>query len=431
MDHPSGNHRRVGTELDYSGSGSGSFAFAARRGVGGGGASAPFRANPPMDFKPQWDHGLLDLESFALYPDLTTNDAAPDHPRGCLTPASPNARVNAIPGQRAMIASASSGAASTWPSAGQQHPPNIDPNHQHPTTCAQAQANPAFAGQLYNQTTQWYSRTVPQQSLNALLNAALSSGSFYSAPGHTLSLLAPTPVPQQTFANSRPVQPLQGGYEPSTDARFPSQPQPQPVNQWAGLPLSHEFLPTISAPDPGSLPARLFNTTFDDHNGTRLSSVERGPTSPPESYFALSPASGVSRDRRGSTASTELTVPDVPPDPLPPSPLGRRKHAKVPSATKFEFVLEKPEFDIGQNGNRKRVAEEPPAGATSQTLRKVSLAGKNGELQGTMMTLGHRHKKRAAFTEEKKKQTKKVRNHGVCARCKKAKKAVSIREVVV
>lgn len=322
-----------------------------------------------------------------------------------------------------MIASANPDTASKWTSSG-QHNPSVGAGHQRPTIyedLSQGQVNTAF-----DPNTQWYQpffdtagppRTAShQQAVNGPHDPTNSSGAFFSAPIYTPSLLASTLMP--------PVQPLQGGYVTRANSGFPS--QPQLVNQLDGPSLSHESHSTTTPPD------TLFNTTYDDREITHLPSVASRPTSPPaESYYALSPASAFSRDRRGSTAPTELTVPDVPPDPLPPSPLGKTKKVKVPSPTKFKFVVETPELDMGHDGSRKRAAEELPAGATSQTLSNVPLAGKNGEPQGAMITFGHRQKKRAAFTEEKKKQTKVVRKKGVCPRCKKAKKAVSISEVMV
>ncbi|KAK4210478.1 hypothetical protein QBC37DRAFT_30916 [Rhypophila decipiens] len=414
--------------------------------VDGGGLLGTPRTGPQMSSLDY--HNPFLLESFpgqrpshpspgSLHTTLERAHPRPNH-------ASPNFAAAVSNGGEAMIPPAHSQTTSTWASFGDQSPNGshgtlADPNHWDPTIYRDP-VNPATAGHFFHPGPQWSHHIInagvprasqsPSPSVDGLVEAPVTSAPLTSTPIYP-SLFAPTPVPSQpAFVHNSPhlEQPIQGGYSqaPSNSVfLFHSSPS---VN-WpvSGPPYSQVLPPAVSAPDAGSLQAPVFNPTFDDRSPSRLSSIDASAISPPpQSHYPLSPASALGRDRRASTVSTDITVPDGLPERGTPSPLGHRKLSKAQPAAAFEFVLVKPEEEAGQNGSRKRPAEDLPPGAASQTLREVLLQGSNGEVQGAMTTFGRREKKRATFSAEKKKRVKLVRQAGVCDRCKKAKKGCDL-----
>ncbi|KAK3318158.1 hypothetical protein B0H66DRAFT_477050 [Apodospora peruviana] len=250
----------------------------------------------------------------------------------------------------------------------------------------------------------------------------MSSGLYPAAANTAATLINTTAAPH--FLNFHPVQPIGGRYDIPSDPFF----SVQTNQQWSvpGPSVSRDLY-SFSPPRDRDLNSPLSPvpvTIFHEPEAARLSSVDSGHISAAESHYAPSPASAPSRGRRASTVSTDITVPDHA-SPLPPTPVPQKKKPKA-SAKSFEFVHVKPSLQAGENGSKKRPAEDEPAGP-AQTLSQVSMEGEDGEVQGTMTTFGNRPKKRAPFTPEKKAQTKKVRDSGgVCTRCKKAKKRCNL-----
>lgn len=428
MDYPGGRQIHTGP----------SFASARCR-VDGGGPAVSSGTRPQMN---SWDQQVFLLGSVwqsSLSP--ATSHSAPDRAQRPKH-ASPN--PTAVSGERGAVVPFSDGdPGSAWVSPGQQSPnggqvtPGV-PVHRVPTTY-QGLVNPALAGQFFNPSPQWpqhfyntgFSRDVQSHHppVDGVVPSPITSGPLTSAPTSG-TLLAPAPVPTQRSFVDNNSPPNQGGYyQPPSSSVFLI--QTPTMNPWpvSGPTHSQALLPTISAPDAGSLSAHVFDTTFDDRRGSqpsRPSSIDANAVSPPsESHYPLSPVSALSRDRRGSTASTEITVPDGLPEPMPLPSLGKRRHSKAPAVRPLEIVMFNPENEAGQAGSRKRPADDYSYGAASETLQERKFKGRNGELQGSITVFGRREKKRAAFSDEKKKRVKLVRQAGVCDRCRKAKKGVS------
>ncbi|KAM7182950.1 hypothetical protein V8F20_012786 [Naviculisporaceae sp. PSN 640] len=429
MDYPSGRQIHPGASLT-----------SARCRVDGGGPAGPSRTSLQMNSWNEQAYLLGAAWQSSLAP--ASSQSAPDRAHQRTNDAPPDLTAVSGEGCPTMTFSNPHGS-SAWASSGQQSP-NGDqgtlgvPVPRVPTTY-QGQVNPATAGQFFHPSPQW-SQTFSNaglsqdaqshhQPVDGAVPSPITSGPLTSAPTYG-TLLAPARVPIQPPFFDDNSQPHQEGYYqvPSNSVFLIQSP---PLNQWpvSGPSLSQALLPTVSAPDAGPLSGLVFNTTFDDRGSSqpsRLSSVDANALPPtPESHYPHSPASALSR-RRGSTASTEITVPDGLPEPVLPTPVGQRRKSKAPAAPPLEFVMFKPENEVGPSGSRKRQAEDYPPGAAAETLREVKLEGRNGELQGAMTIFGRREKKRATFSDEKKKRVKIVRKAGVCDRCKKAKKGCDL-----
>jgi hypothetical protein len=166
---------------------------------------------------------------------------------------------------------------------------------------------------------------------------------------------------------------------------------------------------------------------------------DAGSNSPPNKYntpswpgtsYPLSPLSHTSEDvsacdhgRRASTASTGAAALSVTTPHSSPPRVRRPKRQPTSPTAPLAIVEYKPNSGTDKSSKKRPAFEEiKPQGMASQTRRKDLVH--DGEVKGAMITFGNQVKRRAVFTEEKRRQTAQARREGVCPRCKESKRGV-------
>lgn len=257
----------------------------------------------------------------------------------------------------------------------------------------------------------------------------------FTLPNSRPSVACPPPPPtisaflRSSLASGLPHEALS---DPSLHSPA-SRPLPIPISACSEqTPLSFaEYSPlALRSPD--------FNTAFDpfsalsDDGSLGLPSIDCSTPSFSEAQYPISPPAEANEDTLSNDndqgpfqvfADTALSGAVALDSPSQGSGLSK---GVTENAQSLSIVQYKPGGGKGAKQSRKRSALEDlsPQGIVSQTLRRVSLEGKNGEVQGTMITFGKRIKTRAVFTKEKREQTAQARREGVCGRCRRSKRQV-------
>jgi len=114
---------------------------------------------------------------------------------------------------------------------------------------------------------------------------------------------------------------------------------------------------------------------------------------------------------------------------VPASQQRKSKPKPPPPPPSLEIIQFKPDAGSDEDRSKKRRARdsEGSAGLTPRTLKKVTYKDENGEMRGTMMTLGNPEHYRSRFTPQKRLETKLARREGVCSRCQGSKRKVGLK----
>ncbi|KAK3390097.1 hypothetical protein B0H63DRAFT_391292 [Podospora didyma] len=173
---------------------------------------------------------------------------------------------------------------------------------------------------------------------------------------------------------------------------------------------------------PGLLAAPFNQLVSTEYSGSAPTNgilfAESGCKPPP------SPAGG--RGERASTVPTDSANPNHT-DPSPSSLIKRRKPSQAQSES-IEFIQYRPGAGAGDKLSKKRPAsdEETSRRSVSKTLVQKHLLDRNGDIQGSLITMGRRSTMRKPFTEQKRLETARARKEGVCDRCKRSKRKCNL-----